>query len=127
MRMPHRDEFLGKGIFCLIVRKYREAGCIAGARKSNPNIRKKLSKIFAKLRKNSFPGCIADRKDKSLSEMEVLQMQNAMRVDAMPQEDEIPDEELIDTLIAISVVAKRLAMKLRKIKDEGDKQNEPHE
>lgn len=43
------------------------------------------------------------------------------------QEDEIPDEELIDTLIAISVVAKRLAMKLRKIKDEGDKQNEPHE
>lgn len=49
-------------------------------------------------------------------------MQNAMRVDAMPQ-----DEELIDTLIAISVVAKRLAMKLRKIKDEGDKQNEPHE
>ena len=30
-------------------------------------------------------------------------------------------------LIAISVVAKRLAMKLRKIKDEGDKQNEPHE
>ena len=50
-------------------------------------------------------------------------MQNAMRVDAMPQEDEIPDEELIDTLIAISVVAKRLAMKLRKIKDEGDKQN----
>ena len=88
---------------------------------------KKLSKIFAKLRKNSFPGCIANRKDKSLSEMEVLQMQNAMRVDAMPQEDEIPDEELIDTLIAISVVAKRLAMKLRKIKDEGDKQNEPHE
>ena len=88
---------------------------------------KKSSKIFAKLRKNSFPGCIADRKDKSLSEMEVLQMQNAMRVDAMPQEDEIPDEELIDTLIAISVVTKRLAMKLRKIKDEGDKQNEPHE
>ena len=54
-------------------------------------------------------------------------MQNAMRVDAMPQEDEIPDVELIDTLIAISVVAKRLAMKLRKIKDEGDKQNESHE
>ena len=103
-------------------------GCIAGARKSNPNTRQKnFQKIFAKLRKNRFPGCIADRKDKSLSEMEVLQMQNAMRVDAMPQEDEIPDEELIDTLIAISVVAKRLAMKLRKIKDEGDKQNEPHE
>lgn len=59
--------------------------------------------------------------------MEVLQMQTAMRVDTLPQKDEIPDEELIDTLIAISVVAKRLATKLRKIKDEGDKQNESHE
>ena len=59
--------------------------------------------------------------------MEVLQMRKAMRVDTLPQEDEIPDEELIDTLIAISVVAKRLATKLRKIKDEGDKQNESHE
>ena len=59
--------------------------------------------------------------------MEVLQMQKAMRVDTLPQEDKIPDEELIDTLIAISVVAKRLATKLRKIKDEGDKQNESHE
>ena len=67
------------------------------------------------------------RKDESLSETEVLQMQKAMRIDAMPQKDETPDEELIDTLIAISVVAKRLAMKLRKIKDEGDKQYEPHE
>lgn len=54
-------------------------------------------------------------------------MQKAMRVDTLPQEDEIPDEELIDTLIAISVVAKKLATKLRKIKDEGDKQNESHE
>ena len=54
-------------------------------------------------------------------------MQKAMRVDTLPREDEIPDEELIDTLIAISVVAKRLAMKLRKVKDEGGKQNEPHE
>ena len=54
-------------------------------------------------------------------------MQKAMRVDTLPREDKIPDEELIDTLIAISVVAKRLAMKLRKNKDEGDKQNEPHE
>ena len=86
-----------------------------------------LSSFFVEIRKITVLECIAVRKDKSLSEMEVLQMQNAMRVDAMPQEDEIPDEELIDTLIAISVVAKRLAMKLRKIKDEGDKQNEPHE
>ena len=85
------------------------------------------SSFFAEIRKITVLGCIAVRKDKSLSEMEVLQMQNAMRVDAMPQEDELPNEELIDTLIAISVVAKRLAVKLRKIKDEGDKQNEPHE
>ena len=70
---------------------------------------------------------IALRKDESLSETEVLQMQKAMRIDAMPQKYETPDEELIDTLIAISVVAKRLATKLRKIKDEGDKQNESHE
>ena len=70
---------------------------------------------------------IALRRDTSPSEMEVLQMQTAMRVDAMPKEDEIPDEELIDTLIAISVVAKRLAMKLRKIKGEGDKENDPHQ
>ena len=54
-------------------------------------------------------------------------MQKAMRVDTLPQEDKIPDEELIDTLITISVVAKRLATKLRKIKYEGDKQNESHE
>lgn len=59
--------------------------------------------------------------------MEVLQMQKAMCVNTKPLEDELPDEELIDTLIAISVVSKRLAAKLRKIKDEGDKQNEPHE
>lgn len=54
-------------------------------------------------------------------------MQKAMCVNTNPLEDELPDEELIDTLIAISVVSKRLAAKLRKIKDEGDKQNEPHE
>lgn len=50
-------------------------------------------------------------------------MQNAMRVSAMPQEDEIPDEELIDTLIAISVVSKRLAHKLRIIKEKGETDN----
>lgn len=54
-------------------------------------------------------------------------MQKAMCVTTEPLEDEIPDEELIDTLIAISVVSKKLATKLRKIKDKGDKQNEPHE
>lgn len=54
-------------------------------------------------------------------------MQDAMRVDTRPHEDDLPDEELIDTLIAISVVAKRLAEKFRKVKVEGDKQNESHE
>lgn len=37
--------------------------------------------------------------------------------------DEIPDEELIDTLIAISVVSKRLAHKLRIIKEKGGNEN----
>ena len=54
-------------------------------------------------------------------------MQKAMCLNTKPLEDEVPGEELIDTLIAISVVSKRLATKLRKLKDEGDKQNEPHE
>lgn len=54
-------------------------------------------------------------------------MQKAMCINTKPLEDEVPDEELIDTLIAISVVSKKLATKLRKLKDEGDKQNEPHE
>ncbi len=54
-------------------------------------------------------------------------MQKAVGVNTKPQEDDIPDEELIDTLIAISVVSKRLATKLRTVKEEGDKQNEPHE
>lgn len=35
---------------------------------------------------------------------------------------ELPDEELIDTLIAISVVSKRLAHKLRIIKEQGGKE-----
>lgn len=54
-------------------------------------------------------------------------MQKAMCENTEPLDDEVPDEELIDVLIAISVVSKRLATKLRKIKDEGDKEDEPHE
>ena len=50
--------------------------------------------------------------------MEVLQMQKATHVIAKPLEDEPPSEDLIDTLIAISVVSKRLATKLRKVKEE---------
>jgi hypothetical protein len=70
---------------------------------------------------------IALRKDMNLSETEVLQMQNAMRVSIESLVPDTSDEELIDTLIAISVVSRRLAQRLRKIKDEGDKQNESHE
>lgn len=76
-------------------------------------------------RKNSFFQYIAVRKDMNLSEMEVLQMQKAMCADTKPLEDALPDEELIDTLIAISVVSKRLAARLRKVKEKGDKENEP--
>ena len=62
----------------------------------------------------SFPAFqyIAVRKDKSLLETEVLQMQAAMRE---PAERDARDEEIIDILIAISVVSKRLAEKLRKL------------
>lgn len=51
-------------------------------------------------------------------------MQEEMNVTNEFLESEIPDEELIDTLIAISVVSKRLAHKLRIIKEKGDADNE---
>lgn len=77
------------------------------------------NKIFQKFLREfrSFPVSqyIAVRKDKSLSETEVLQMQAAMRE---PAERDARDEEIIDILIAISVVAKRLAEKLRKLNKE---------
>lgn len=60
---------------------------------------------------------IAVRKGKTQSESEVP-MNN------MSEMDEIPDEELIDTLIAISVVSKRLAHKLRIIKEQGGKEKD---
>ena len=47
-------------------------------------------------------------------------MQAAMRE---PAERDARDEEIIDILIAISVVSKRLAEKLRKVK----KRRQPHE
>lgn len=53
------------------------------------------------------------QKGMSLSETEVLQMQNAMREEKLPQESSELDEEIIDVLIAISVVSRRLAEKLR--------------
>lgn len=53
-------------------------------------------------------------------------MQKEMTVNSPPGED-IPDEELIDTLMAISVVAKRLAKKLEENKVKGDTENGTHE
>ena len=40
-----------------------------------------------------------------------------MRINIEPRERESPDEELIDTLIAISVLSRRLAKKLREEKE----------
>jgi hypothetical protein len=64
---------------------------------------------------------IAVRKGKTQSESEVT-MNNMSEMDEVIK-DELPDEELIDTLIAISVVSKRLAHKLRIIKEKGGNEN----
>lgn len=50
-------------------------------------------------------------------------MQEEMNVASESPTSDIPDEELIDTLIAISVVSKRLAHKLRIIKEKGGNEN----
>ena len=63
-------------------------------------------------------------KEITLSEREVLQMQKeTIEKAAQP---EAADEELIDVLIAISVVAKRLARKLQN-EQKGESQNEQNE
>ena len=69
---------------------------------------------------------IAPRKAGSFSETEVLQMQKAMGVSTGPLGMESQDEDVVDTLIAISVVFKRLAEKLRK-KSEKEKTHEQNE
>lgn len=96
---------------------------------NNCRAEKIFSKNYRIKRKNAVFQYIALRKDESLSETEVLQMQNAMRVSVLPLVDESPDDDIIDTLIAVSVVSRRLAelLRTRKNKVEGDKQNEPHE
>lgn len=48
-------------------------------------------------------------------------MHNAMRENTQPLEPDTVDDELIDVLITISVIAKRLAEKL-KTKAENDKE-----
>ena len=85
-------------------------GYIAGGR--GEAARKFSQKFLRKFRSFPVSQYIAVRKDKSLSETEVLQMQAAMRE---PVEHDVRDEEIIDILIAISVVSKRLAEKLRKL------------
>lgn len=61
-----------------------------------------------------------------LPEREVLQMQKETIEKAAHLETD--DRELIDVLIAISVVAKRLARKLQtELTKEGDRQNEQNE
>jgi hypothetical protein len=65
-------------------------------------------------------------RQQSHSERKVLQMQKESTVNSQP--DKAIDEELIDTLIAISVVAKRLAANLRKQNNEnGGKSDEQNE
>ena len=54
-------------------------------------------------------------------------MQNAMRAETLPQDERLTDEELADTMIAISVVAKQLAEKFRTAREEGDRPHGPHE
>jgi len=76
--------------------------------------RKLFQKFLCEIRSFPVSQYIAVRKDKSLSETEVLQMQTAMRE---PAGCDARNEEIIDILIAISVVSKRLAEKLRKLNE----------
>lgn len=74
-------------------------------------------KFQCEIRSFTFFQYIAVGKDESLSETEVLQMQNAMRETDSPAAVDVCDEEIIDILIAISVVSKRLAEKLRQLNE----------
>lgn len=86
--------------------------------------KKKLRKeIFISVREIRSFGIfqyIAVRKAESFSETEVLQMQNAMRNETDSRNKN--DEEIIDILIAISVVSKRLAKKLEKLRQTEEKE-----
>ena len=88
--------------------------------------RKKFLKRRCEIRIFAPGKYIAPRKAGSFSEPEVLQMQKAMGVSTGPLGMESPDEDVVDTLIAISVVSKRLAEKLRK-KSEKEKTHEQNE
>lgn len=86
-----------------------------------------ISKNFLEIGSFSKSKYIAVRKGKTHSERKVLQMQKEMNVSDESLDQELPDEELIDTLIAISVVSKRLAHKLRVIKEKGEQEDGSHE
>ena len=90
-------------------------------------IEKIFSKSFLEISSFSNFQYIAVRKGKTHSERKVLQMQKEMNVSDESLDQELPDEELIDTLIAISVVSKRLAHKLRVIKEKGEQEDGSHE
>lgn len=90
----------------------------------NYHFEKIISKNYLEIKKFIKFKYIAVRKGKTQSEREVLQMQEEMNVAGKSSISDISDEELIDTLIAISVVSKRLAHKLRIIKEKGDADNE---
>ena len=84
--------------------------------------KEKIFKIFQiSIVKISDFSLLGIRRTESHSEMEVLQMQTDMS-----EETRQANAEAIDTLIAISVVAKVLAEKLRKETKEGEpnEQNE---
>ena len=83
-------------------------------------------KVEKQLRKSQPKSPMNIRKAGSHPEREVLQMQkeSTERTAALTAED----EDLIDTLIAISVVAKRLASKLKtELTKEGESQDEQNE
>ena len=80
-----------------------------------------ISKNFLEIGSFSKSKYIAVRKGKTQSEREVLQMQKESIEKTAGLDG--TDEELIDTLIAISVVSKRLAHKLRIIKEKGETDN----
>lgn len=96
--------------FFLEIRIFHLFGYIASDRRK----RETQWIIFCEIRSFTVFQYIAVRRDTSLSEREVLQMQNAMRE---PAKRDARDDEIIDILIAISVVSKRLAEKLRKLNE----------
>ena len=83
-------------------------------------LRKKVSRKPEKPHRNCPYG---DGGAQSPSEMEVLQMQDAMREEKSALNEQAANEELFEVLIAISVVAKQLAKRVM-MKGDNHEQNE---